>query len=765
MSQAQQMEWLREDYPQLYSEFQERVKEGRMFVTGGSWTEMDCNIPSGESIIRQFLYGQRFFKKEFGHYCTEFWLPDTFGYSSQLPQLVKSAQMKYFLTQKLSWNLINKFPNSSFIWEGLDGTQILTHFPPADTYNAQALFEEVCKSQNNNKDKERTKESLMVLGHGDGGGGPQRQMLERIKRMGNLDGCPRLEMRSPHEFFERLEKDQHKLVKWRGELYFELHRGTYTTHAFVKKGNRESEKMLHDAEILATFAVLEDKVSPQKTNLDVFWKKLLLTQFHDVLPGTCIGRVYKDVRKDLQFIEEGVTTQIRSHLSSLSSPGDEFTPFNSLCWTREKVLTIPKQNKTCSNKHQISRNGEEIVCVSAPPFSFGTVFPYKGEGVRLKEGKEIVLENQFLRGIFSVGGQLVSLYDKKANREIIQMSPLTEQRGPIYGNQFVIYEDVPFFWDAWDLMVFHLEKKHLVAPAHSYKIEENGSLRCCVSFQYHVGQKSFLTQYVSLSCLSQRLEFECEVNWQESHKCLKVLFPVDIHSETATFHTQFGWVRRPTHRSDTLSMAKFEVCGHFFADLSEHKYGVSLINDSKYGYSVIDNCLSLTLLRAPKKPDRTADMGDHQFKFAIYPHEGGFPGGQVMKESYDFNYSFQNHFAQGPKKAGFPINFVGEDVLLDTIKLAEDQGEEDETKVVFRLVELGGGREWVELNFVRNIKDAKVVNILEEEEKGGGEVEMERGGKGVRVYVKPFKVVTLLVTFLKGKKRKREEGGEEKRKR
>jgi len=754
-SQAQQLAWLKTDYPAIFAETQRKSKEGKFVVTGGTWVEMDCNIPNGESFVRQFLYGQQFFLEEFGKQCDEFWLPDTFGYSSQLPQIVREAEMSWFMSQKLSWNLINKFPHSSFWWEGLDGSRVLTHFPPADTYNAQALPEEVLKSARSNKDRERTNESLMVLGYGDGGGGPQRQMLERIKRMSDINGCPRVEMRSPSEFFRRLEKDGDKLLTWSGELYFELHRGTYTTHAFVKAGNRRCEVDLRNCEMLSVAEVVQGRKAPNDGSVDHadVWKRLLLTQFHDVLPGTSIGRVYKDVAVDFDIIDEHVQKSLSSSIESLVGHVEHRpVAFNSLSWPRRGYVGTKNR-----------------VLVEAEGLSFAWPSPSAERYERVsvtQADHEVVLENKFLRCVLSKGGALLSLFCKTLGRESIAGG---KEGGIPFGNFLAIYDDMPFFWDAWDVMVYHVEKMKPLGEASHCEVTIETDTLISITFQYAYN-KSTITQRVSLSPVSRRLEFDTTVEWHERHKFLKVLFPFDVRSEYASYHTQYGFIRRPTHRNDSWAMAKFEVCGHYFGDLSEHGFGVSLLNDSKYGYSTMGNVMALSLLRAPKKPDDTADMGHHEFRYAVFPHVDSFPCTAVIEEAYDFNHplipcgAIPDSGLPGPPPGDYgdgvisPLGFSlsATHVMVDAVKIPESilrregAGGSEQRAMIVRLFEWAGGLERVHIKCSKAaIASCSLVNILEHPKESGDEdAVITEDTEEFFVYsltVRPFKIVSLLV--------------------
>eukprot|EP01102_Stenamoeba_stenopodia_P009334 TRINITY_DN2753_c0_g1_i1.p1 TRINITY_DN2753_c0_g1~~TRINITY_DN2753_c0_g1_i1.p1 ORF type:complete len:910 (-),score=210.70 TRINITY_DN2753_c0_g1_i1:94-2823(-) len=747
-SQAQQYAWLKEDYPVLFERLIKAVSQGTFVPTGGTWVEMDCNIPSGESFCRQFLYGQRFFKEHFGKRCTEFWLPDTFGYSAQLPQIIREADLESFLTQKLSWNLFNKIPHSSFLWEGIDGTKVFTHFPPADNYNCQVHVEEVIKSVENYKDKDRSKESLMVLGHGDGGGGPQYEMLERIKMLKDCDGLPRLEMRSPKAFFDRLKQDIKEPLTWSGELYFELHQGTYTTQALVKRQNRKIELLLRDLELLATITTFTKGFDYPKEKLEYCWKKLLLQQFHDVIPGSSIGLVYDDCHRDHEEICGIANNLVDEQFASLQNANSlpyqqdgSVMVFNSLSWERKELIEISGLDSSLTA--QISHNGNSLVYVTAPPLSLQVVklnirTQTKSDDVATasSQGSDFILENKLVCCRFNQQGILVSMFDKEHQREVIQSQGMA--RG---ANEMILYDDVPFFWDAWDVLVFHLEKKIVVESKRKIQILETGPLRATIQIEFALSDKSSIKQIVSLTSLSKSLSFDCEVDWHETHKFLKVLFPLNVRNDTANYEIQYGYVKRPTHMNTSWDVARFEVCGHRFADLSEYDYGVSILNDCKYGYSCFGSVMSLSLLRSPKQPDDNADMHKHFFKYAIYPHSNSFPTPEVVRQSHSYNSPLRTKSINTTDIS--PLSYFTVDkpnVIIDSVKLSEDS----KTSIVIRLYEALGGRGRVTLTSnVFRFSSVARCNILEDDLKEETSSLQINSDKSVTFEITPFKIVTL----------------------
>ncbi|KAG2194972.1 hypothetical protein INT47_002828 [Mucor saturninus] len=721
-SQAQQFDWVKERYLPLWERIHQKVATGQFLPTGGTWIEMDTNMPSGESLCRQFLYGQRFFEQNFGKRCKVFWLPDSFGYSSQLPQLMQLADLRYFFTQKLSWNNVNKFPLTTFWWVGLDGSKSLTHMAPSETYNAQCTPEELARSVKNNRDKVYSNSSLLVYGNGDGGGGPLASMIERLKRMKNVDGLPKTTMALPTEFYENIERTAKALPSWKGELYFELHRGIYTTHSLCKKLNRSCEFLLRDIELLATFSLLQfpDTFQYPKQVFDDFWKLLCLTQFHDVMSGSAIEMVYDDCLQMYTKIDV-IGKQMRSDMLNQLLQLDEMIDgikglavINTLPWERNEVIEVPLDDglPTMKQYSAFGRSGYAVAKSVAASGVTGytleevdTPPPVRVEKDRMNN---IVMENQYIRVTFDHAGHLIHLYDKQVERELIKPGER--------GNVFKMYDDIPLFWDAWDVEIYHLEKFKIVEDG-SVQILEQGPLRCSLLVEKRLSATSQLRQIVVLSAVSRRLDFETEVDWNENRQFLKVEFAWDILTDNVNYECQYGHVSRPTHYNTSWDAAKFEVVAQKFADMSEFGYGVALLNDCKYGYSAHRNALRLSLLRAPKAPDSNCDVGHHSFKYAIYPHEHHFLQSDVVREGYNFNSPLLTRLVQQDKiervKFSFPKFHIenASNVVLDTIKRAEDTND-----VVIRLYEAYGGHARAKLMSSRIIKKMVKCNILEDEQ-------------------------------------------------
>lgn len=690
-SQAQQYQWIQENYPALYLEILDAVRRGRWIPVGGTWIEPDCNLPSGESLVRQFLYGQRFFKREFGSYARIFWNPDVFGYSGALPQILKGAGIRYFLTQKLSWNQFNRPLHQNFLWEGVDGSRVLVHFPPADTYNAldfDNLLRHFHQHERNAVDHDRVSEAMMLFGFGDGGGGPTDHMVETIGRLEDFQGFPRVQMQDPHAFFERLEKSLEEPPVHVGELYLEYHRGTYTTHADVKRCNRLCERLLRDVEMAFAFAHVRARARYPAGELEGIWKKVLLLQFHDILPGTSIRAVYEEAARDyaecLKRLEALRLAAAEAWVGPRKTEGA--TVVNTLCWPRRGIVEWQGQT----------------ALVSAPPLGFAPLVnetAVSGPAVAREEGGVFVLENGLLCAVFDRAGRLVRLTDLRKRREVLADGE--------WGNRFRLFEDYPHAWDAWDVDPTHLEKAD-DWPADAAEITQSGPLRAGIRFRYGLGT-NVLSCEVVLDADSPMLEFRARASWQMRHRFLKVEFPVAVRSPHAAYEIQFGHVWRPTHFNTGHDIARFESPAHFWCDLSETGYGVALLNDCKYGHSVHGHVMRLSLIRGPTHPDPEADKGEHVFRYAIYPHAGTLWESEVVRRAHEFNTPWL--VLNGvPAEAHSEWSCDSRHLILDTVKKAEDSDD-----LIFRLYECHGARGWASFHTALGFSRIERVNLLEEE--------------------------------------------------
>ena len=614
-SQGQQFKWLEQIYPKLYDRVKSKVKQGTFQFIGGSWVEHDTNMPSGESLVRQFLYGQRFFESHFGERCRTFWLPDTFGYSSQLPQLSRLAGMSRFFTQKLSWNNINNFPHTTFNWVSLDGSQVMCHMAPSNTYTAEAHFGDVKRSITQHKSMDQDPTSLLLFGKGDGGGGPTWEHIEKLRRCrgisDNKGRLPRVKMGdSVEDFFDRLEtkvNEGTKLVTWYGELYLELHRGTYTTQANNKWNNRKTEILLHDVEYLATLATLKDcSYKYPKQDIDDMWENVLLCQFHDCLPGSAIEMCYDDSDELYKKVFDTGDKCMKEALKTLGFSRDKaskdvLTAINTTAWPRAELVKLSETITSLSPQYALVRGGPGLASVETMTSSTKNLKSIASVK-EVKKGVFLMTNNQYK--IEVEGGSITSLIDLSENREIVSKGEKA--------NQLVVFDDKPLYWQAWDVEVYHLNSRKEL-PAGKTEISEQGPHRVSLVTETKISEESWIKTTISLAASvddqPSYIEMASEVEWHEKWKFLKVEFPVDIVNTEASYETQYGIIRRPTHYNTTWDMAKFEVCCHKWADLSENGYGVSILNDSKYGFATCGNMMRLSLLRSPKAPDGHADMG------------------------------------------------------------------------------------------------------------------------------------------------------------
>lgn len=706
-SQAQQYAWIRDEYPELFARIREQVAAGRFLPVGGMWVEPDCNLISGESLVRQLLLGQRFFQREFGVTCREGWLPDIFGYNGQMPQILSQAGLTRFVTQKLSWNRFNQPLHHTFVWEGIDGSELLTHFPPADTYGAHVTPRELRFDVANFKDHDRSRESLYLFGLGDGGGGPTRRMLESLRRMRDLHGLPRTEIRTIDAFFERLEADYRDRTRVVGELYFEYHRGTYTSQADVKRGNRKSEFLLHDVELLAAAAHRTGAAPYPQADLESLWQRLLTMQFHDILPGSSTAPVYADARADLAVIAETGAALRDAAIAALPAGGPAGpSVINTIAFPHEGV---------------VAQDDGTLAWGRAPALGAGRL-EAAPDAVTLARGPDgFVLENAHLRAVLADDGRLLSLVARDGGREALAAP----------GNVLRMYRDEPTQFDAWDIDPFHMETEAPCPGADACAPFAEGPLRAGVRFERRLGARSRMVQAVHLDAGARRLEFWCDVDWREDRRVLKVAFPLAVRAANATYEMQFGVAERPTHFNTTYDLARYEVPGHRWADLSEHGFGVALLSESKYGFSAHGNELRMTLLRAPCFPDPDADRGAHRFGYALMPHRGGWQDGGVVAEGLRFNAP--PRVVDRALAPGALFAVAGDALVLDTVKKAED-----DDGLILRLYEPHGGRGRARISTRLPFASAMFVDLLE---RPTGPATVTDGA--VEVAFRPFQLISL----------------------
>ena len=749
VSQAQHLAWIRDHYPDLWDRMKVRIAEGRLEPTGSMWVEADCNIPSGESLVRQIFYGKQFHRREFGIETEDVWLPDVFGYSAALPQIMRQSGIRWFLTQKLSWNQYNVLPHHSFLWEGIDGSRVFTHFPPADTYGGNVSARELRFGVENFKDHDRASRSLYLFGWGDGGGGPTAEMLESAQRLADMDGIPRLTMESARSFFTQAEAEITDPPVWVGELYLEYHRGTYTTQAATKLGNRRAEFALRDCELWASLATDSDYPSGE---LDELWKLLLVHQFHDIIPGSGIHWVYEDTRRDHDHIlnEAGRLTDAALELvaGAVDTTASErpVVAFNSLSHARRELITVDAPESVTAavdasgRAHPVQRgaDGSAIFEASLPPCGFQVYDLVTGGG----SGDDPVapvgvsvtptlLENDQLRVELDEDGLLSSIYDKSAGRQVLAPGAR--------GNLFQLHPDYPNFYDAWDIDRFTLEQSVDLVEVESVDLVEPGPLRAGIRVARRFGDSS-LTQVIRLDAGSRGIEFDTEVEWRETNRLLKVSFPVDVRSSRATYEIQYGHVERPTHANTSWDVARFEVCAHKWVDLSEPGYGVALLNDSKYGHDISGNVIRLSLLRAPTWPDPLADRGHHRFTYRLLPHAGDLRDAGVIDAAYDLNVPIRT-IGTSPHEGAFAparslLSVDAAHVVVEAVKRAEDRP----GALVVRLYEAWGRRGPITLRAPWKLRRAALSDLLERERH-----EIAVRDDEVTLDISPFEIVTLVL--------------------
>ena len=702
-SQPQHYQFMKDSYPEIYERVKLAVSKGNWECQGGMWVEADCNLISGESMVRQFLHGKNFFRDEFDVVVDNLWLPDVFGYSAALPQILKKSGIDFFLTQKLSWSQFNEFPHQTFHWRGIDGTEILTHFPPENTYNSELDTEFLLPAQNGFKEKDKLDEFISLFGVGDGGGGPKPENIELGMRMENLENSPRVHFDTAKNFFHRLEKEKDSLDTWVGELYLELHRGTLTTHGLVKKQNRKLEWKLRAVEML--WSCIDISKYPAK-ELDALWKKLLINQFHDIIPGSSINLVYQTTHKEYEEVHKGCDDLIAQSANILfKEDQDAFVLMNTLSYHWAGMVTVPE---SFHGYEILNENGESLetqtigdkteALVSLPPLCYSTF--KKGEQKHLEESTagDLVLENEWIRYEFNEEGQMISAYDKEADKEVLEG----------YGNVLSLYEDRPNNWDAWDIDFFYRDALLETASLSDDPSKSSGTISKQIQFTFRIGS-STIFQKITLKPGSKRVDFQTMVDWKEKHKMLRVHFPVSVRSEQATFDIQYGYVKRNSHRNTSWDKAKFEVVGHKYADLSDHDYGVALMNDCKYGYMVHDNLLDLNLLRSPSNPDPDADMGKHTFTYSLLPHKQDLIRSSVIEESTCLNQE-PMMFEGVSSTVDIPLSLSGEGLELTVLKKAEK-----EDLWVVRIVETHGRNSKGSLSLQGTVMEC---NLMEWEDLG-----------------------------------------------
>ena len=731
-SQAYLYLQIKEHYPELFEKIRKRVREGRWEIQGGMFVEADCNLISGESMVRQFLHGKNFFKDEFGVEVRNLWLPDVFGYSAAMPQIIRKAGCDYFLTQKISWSQVNKFPYHTFRWIGADGSEVLTHFPPEDTYTALAAAPQRIYGANQFNEAGFLPGFMSLVGIGDGGGGPSENYVERCRILSDLRGCPKSQWRFASEFFRELEKFQAELPDWHGELYLEMHRGTLTTQSRTKRGNRKCEQSLAALEFLA--AALPPDQWPRET-LDTAWKTLLLNQFHDIIPGSSIRLVYERTEKEHIQILLAAKKEILAACSKLfRRKKHSAVLINSLSNVWTGLADLPEEWAGCA---VLDEDGKELpsqlidgrprVAVSVPAGGCITIAKGSRKTDPVRDTGKRILENHLVRYEFNAAGHLVSAFDKELKREF-----LTGE-----GNVLSLYNDRPVRYEAWDVDIYYPRDKKGIVKCVTAGTVLRGPAADSIEFSYRT-EKSEFKQLVVLAAASNRLDFTTSADWHEYRTLLRVAFPTTVVSETASFDIQYAYVERNTHRNTSWDQAKFEVCGQRYADLSDRDCGAALLNDCKYGYCVKDSTLDLALLRSPVHPDRFADQGRHLFTYSFLPHAGTLPDSNVMEEAASLNRPvlLADGFQSGKFEA--PCRLESDGIRLEVVKRAEK-----DDSLILRLVEIRGRYSAGTLHFAA--KPARVSETDLMEWKKGAALPLRRNALDLQL--NPFEILTLRAEF------------------
>lgn len=705
-SQPETYKICKELYPALYEKIKEKVRAGQWIADGSMWVEPDTNMTSGESLIRQILHGKRFYREEFGVDCQLLWLPDTFGYSAVLPQILRGCGVKYLTTQKIFWtyNGSDPFPYHYFTWQGMDGSEV-TSFLHMD-YTSKTDPETTVNRWRNRVQKRDITHFLLPFGYGDGGGGPTRDHIEFVRRQQDLQGAPRMTFEAPQDFFEECAQDGAPKNRYVGELYFQCHRGTYTSQAAIKRGNRKSELALREAEMWSAAAA--DRLPYPQAALDKAWKGVLLNQFHDILPGSSIARVYEQARKLYGEILGDAARMTDAATQALTEGGEGTTYFNSLSWARRALV----------------RQGDAYGFAVLPPCGWSAEVDFGAP-------KHPVLISPLNGGVI-LGNGLIT----------VELNNLGEITGCEYqgrrciggrANVLRMYKDVPRLFDAWDIdSMYDMQPVDLGEDATLEIIEET-AWRCAVRVTRRFGQ-STLTQEIALQADSCRIDFITHVDWQETHRLLKAAFETGVHADEAINEIQFGFVKRPTHRSRPYDADRFEVCNHRYTALCDENRGAAVLNESKYGVSVLGDEIALTLLRAATCPDLNADKGEHDFTYSYYVWDGPFVTSGVVREGYELNVPLTQ--AAGRLPAHSLMQVDAQNVIIDTVKLAED-GSGD---VIVRLYESKHAQTAAQLALGFPAERAFVCDMLENPKQ-----ELAVAGNAVAFEMRAFEIKTLRI--------------------
>lgn len=749
-SQPQLYVFLKERYPELYDQIRQRVREGRWEPEGGMWLEADCNLTSGESLVRQFLYGKRFFREEFGIDSRILWLPDVFGYSGALPQIMAKCGIDYFMTTKLAWNQFNKMPYDTFRWRGIDGTEILTHLVTTlgvgqsetdffTTYNGILHPDAILGGWHRYQQKDINNDILISYGYGDGGGGPTREMLETSARMAKgIEGIPRVRQAFARTYFDELDarvRNNPRLPVWEGELYFEYHRGTLTSMARNKRSNRRAELHMMDLELFSVLA--SGQLDYPKESIDRLWRGILLNQFHDILPGSAIHEVYEVTKQEYEQMEAEIAAMQAPRMQALVPAGKGITVFNTTGFFRSDVVNLGRCTAAALRDEtgrtypvQQTENGAVAFVESLPPKGYRTFAPAEEAPTPTLfriSGEGRCLETPFYTVVFDENGRMTSLFDRANIREVLK------EGQP--GNLMRVYEDKPIYYDNWDIDIFYTEKFWDVTDLREFRWTETGAVRATLHLVWEFSN-STLVQDIHFYADMRRIDFETTVDWKEHQHLLKVHFPVNVHTDEATFEIQYGNLTRKTHTNTSWDRARFESCGQKWMDLSEGHYGVSLLNDCKYGHSVKDSVIGLTLIKSGIEPNPTTDQEVHHFTYALYPHAERWQSAETVPQAFFLN---QPAISAAGGQPGSCFSLGGTNlpnVVMETVKQAEDGN-----GTIVRLYECENALTRVSLNWNLPFKIAESCNCLEQPD--GESIEVENGR--MTFLIKPYEIKTIRI--------------------
>ncbi len=744
-SQPVLLDMIETHYPSMLPRIAARVKQGRWEPNGGMWVEADCNVTGGEALVRQFLEGRKTTEALFGYASDTLWLPDVFGYSAALPQILQQCEIEHFVTSKINWNDTNHFPYDTFWWAGIDGTPVFTHYITTrnGAYNAFPYPEAIKDTWDWVQRKDTQDSALASIGYGDGGGGVNREMIEHLRRVKDLEGCPRAEFVSVSAYLNRLRKEPRERPTWVGELYLEIHRATYTAQARTKRYNRKLELLLREVELWSVMAERAGVAYPKEA-LERHWRTVLTNQFHDILPGSSIRCVYEVAEAEYADADLALLA-LRTEALQALAPGASahgrttWVLGNALSWPREDLVVVPGKFTAAwdadGNVLPVQRLEHEnalAVVVACDALAVSTIATGRGnaegESPFVRRGNR--LETPHYRMRFDTAGKIASLYDKAAEREIVQPGRRV--------NDFYTADDMPVYWDAWDLDRYYRDTVRSEDRLESIETIADGPLCHVVRVRYGIGKRSSLVQDITFYAHSPRIDFKTEVEWHEVHTVLKVGFAVDVHATSWRNEIQYGHIVRATHANTSFDQAKFEVCAHKWVDLSEPGYGVALLNDCKYGHDSLDGMISLTLLTAPLCPDEQADQGHHLFTYALLPHLGDFCVEDVVREAYHLNQPVTLAPAARDRDvlpSSCLLSVSNPNVIVEAIKKAER-----EDAVIVRLYEAGGSRGSVTVEFGFRVKRVRECNLME---RNGAAMKVK--GNAVNFEMRPFQIKTLKV--------------------